>query len=180
MPVTLVYPFALLLALLLSLPSHAAAPDTAYNRGVSAYLAQDYGAARKHWAKAVDEGETAAFNNLGFLYYVGWGGLVDWDRAAALWKTAAERGHWEAQGHLAEAYEEGKGVPRDLTQAYAWYRNSLVNTPPPENDDDQTLLTRTNRALSRVTGKMSVKQLGEAELLARAYLKRFPPKRDTD
>ena len=41
--------------------------ESEYNLGVDAYKAKDYAAARQHWAKAVDEGELSAFNNLGYF-----------------------------------------------------------------------------------------------------------------
>lgn len=170
------YPAVLVLVLTAS-GAHAA-PPAAYNLGVRAYIAKDYSAARKHWAKAVDEDVTSAFNNLGFLYYTGLGGAAEPKRAVSLWRTAAMRGHFESQHHLAEAYAEGKGVARDLVESYAWYRTSLANTPPPSRDDgdDRELFDKTRDDLLRLLGAMPVDQLPTAERRARDYIARFPAK----
>jgi TPR repeat protein len=104
-----------------------AAPDTAYNLGVDAYRVKDYTSARQHWAKAVEEGENFALNNLGFLLYEGLGGPPDQARAVELWSMAARRGNNESQWHLAQAFEKGKGVAQSLVDAYAWYRCAANN-----------------------------------------------------
>lgn len=167
---------AVLLALALPPAAATAAPDTAYNRGVAAFVAKDYEAARKHWAQAVEENETSAYNNLGYLYYMGWGGKADLARAASLWRTAAERGHAESQAHLGEMCEQGEGVPRDLVQAYAWYRSSLANSDAPEDDDDRKVLDMTRRALIRLLGTIPIEQLGESEKLAREFIRAYRPR----
>lgn len=55
-----------------------------------------------------------------FKYDTGLGGPVDRKRAALLYRKAAERGHGDAQFHLAALYLRGDGVPRDRAEAYKW------------------------------------------------------------
>ena len=165
---------ACILALLFCFTAQAAEPDDAYNRGVQAFRVKDYATARVQWAKAVDANMTHAFNNLGFLYYMGWGGKEDVPRAIALWTTAAKRGHDESQYHLGQAYEEGTGVPRSLVQAYAWYRASLVNSPAEEVKSSSKELDKRRQALVRLLAEMQVEQLGEAERMARGYIGKYP------
>jgi uncharacterized protein len=42
----------------------------------------------------------------------------------ARWRSDAERGNADAQKWLGVAYESGKGVPRDFSQALRWLRKS--------------------------------------------------------
>jgi TPR repeat protein len=45
-------------------------------------------------------------------------------QAVAWLRKAAEQGHDGATNWLAEMYEKGRGVPRDLAQAKALYRKA--------------------------------------------------------
>ena len=47
--------------------------------------------------------------------------------AAYEWKTAAEQGDGKSQFALGQIYETGRGVQRDLTQAYKWYQLAADN-----------------------------------------------------
>ena len=42
----------------------------------------------------------------------------------AWFRKAAEQGDAEAQSNLGYAYDTGRGVPQDYTQAVAWYRKA--------------------------------------------------------
>jgi TPR repeat protein len=48
--------------------------ESSYNEGVIAFRAKDYATARMQWAKAVDDGDASAMNNLGYLLFQGLGG----------------------------------------------------------------------------------------------------------
>jgi len=48
----------------------------------------------------------------------------DYQTAYREWKAAAEAGQAEAQFDLGVLYAQGKGVPRDLTEAANWYRKA--------------------------------------------------------
>jgi TPR repeat protein/predicted secreted protein len=48
----------------------------------------------------------------------------DYDKALKQFKPLAEAGNNEAQSHLGSLYYVGKGVTKDLNEAYNWYRKS--------------------------------------------------------
>ncbi|MES2316629.1 MAG: hypothetical protein V4631_03970 [Pseudomonadota bacterium] len=105
----------------------ALADDTPYSKGMRAYGAKDFAAARKEWAQSLAEGgPDEALNNLGFLYYHGLGGDARPGKAVALWRKGAALAVSESQLHLGQALEAGKGVDRNLVAAYAWYRCSVA------------------------------------------------------
>ena len=45
-------------------------------------------------------------------------------KAMKWYREAAEQGDSNAQYDLAQMYEEGRGVPQDLTEAIKWYRKA--------------------------------------------------------
>jgi hypothetical protein len=156
-----------------------AAPDTAYNLGVDAYRVKDYASARQHWAKAVEEGENFALNNLGFLLYEGLGGPADQARAVELWNMAARRGNNESQWHLAQAFEKGKGVAQSLVDAYAWYRCAANNFAGVQGEDeDRSIADDARTSVLRLLGALPLEQLSAAEQLARDYIAKYPTKPD--
>jgi hypothetical protein len=161
---------AMLLAV--SLNALAQADDIAvYNRGVEAFRAKDYAAARQHWGKLVAQPYAEAYNNLGFLLYYGMGGEADPVRAVALWRAAAEMKHRESQWHLAVAYDEGKGATANDVEAYAWYRcvDASYRRTPAVDGDDAAIRRQTSEGLARVFGRIPEKQREAAERLARVY-----------
>jgi TPR repeat protein len=121
--------FLTVLTFILALAACASKPVevSSYNRGVDAYRAKDFARAREQWSKSVEQGETSAMNNLGYLLFEGLGGPSDITQALALWQRAAKLGHSEAQWHLGDAYERGEGVPPSSTEAYAWYRCAIAS-----------------------------------------------------
>ena len=48
-------------------------------------------------------------------------GRGDYDRALREFRPLAEQGHAQAQVNLGILYSQGRGVPKDSVQAYAWY-----------------------------------------------------------
>lgn len=46
------------------------------------------------------------------------------ERAAALFRQAADQGHAGAQFELGECYYYGRGVPKDVPYAISWYRKA--------------------------------------------------------
>ena len=55
--------------------------------------------------------------NLGTYYANGCGIPQSWDLAAYWFGLSAEQGYAEAQRSLADCYEKGRGVPKDLNRA---------------------------------------------------------------
>lgn len=73
-------------------------------------------AAAERWLKpAAEKGDPFAEYMLGLA-------LLDRDKAAAVgwFRKAADQGLLQAQYRLSLAYEEGRGVPRDISEAYVW------------------------------------------------------------
>ena len=86
--------------------------------------------------------------------------------SARLRKEAASRGHMQAQADLGRMYSEGKGVEKDLRQAYYW-----LAVAAQQGDD-----TATND-LKRISESMTGEQIREADTQAREWMdktKRVP------
>lgn len=166
-----------LIVLLASLTGCATSSnETEYNQGVESFRAKDYSNARVHWQAAAKQNVRAAHNNLGYLLYYGLGGTPEPERAVSLWTIAAKNGEREAQWHLALAFEEGKGVDRDLVSAYAWYRCAEANfaAAPLVDQADVETVKDVKNALARLASKLSIKEARDSEALARNYIKAFP------
>ena len=150
--------------------------ESEYNQGVESFRAKDYSNARVHWKMATEQNVRAAYNNLGYLLYFGLGGTPEPEQAVSLWTIAAKNGDREAQWHLAFAFEEGKGVNRDLVSAYAWYRCADANfaAAPLIYQEDVEAMSDTKNAIARVVAKLSIDQVRESEILARKYIEAFP------
>jgi TPR repeat protein len=78
------------------------------------------------------------------------------DAQAASWfLKAAGQGDGYAQGNLAGLYRAGRGVPRDLIQAYKWYRLS-----------EQFANTTWSDELRELANLMTTTEIAEAERMA--------------
>jgi len=92
------------------------------------------------------------------------------------------RGHSEAQWHLGQAYELGKGTPRDLIEAYAWYRCAIAGAKVPieEFPGLQEKVHRASSAsLASLRRKLSPDQFLPAEQLAEKYIQSYALRKDT-
>jgi len=165
----------LFLVLVLATGHAAASNGSEYNLGVESFRAKDYSTARVHWQIAVTQNVRAAHNNLGYLLYHGLGGTPEPERAVSLWTVAAKNGDREAQWHLALAFEEGKGVSRDLVSAYAWYRCAGANfaAAPLIDQADEESANDVKNAIIRLVEKLSIDQVRDSEILARKYICAF-------
>lgn len=164
--------FAFAIALLQGCATPTAS-ESSYNMGVFAYRTHDYAGARHQWRRAVEEGEVAALNNLGYLLYEGLGGEPDQAQAVALWRQAALLQHSEAQWHLGQAFEDGTGIPRNLVEAYAWYRCAIANAGAATSDEadvEGQIAEGARKSLASVLRKLNPDQWGAAERLARDYI----------
>jgi hypothetical protein len=169
----------ILVAVLLGCATHEAA-QTSYNKGVDAYRVKDYVSARTHWSEAAAQGDTSALNNLGYLLYFGLGGEPDSTRAISLWKQAAVAGHSEAQWHLGQAFEEGKGLPQNLVEAYAWYRCAVVNAESAvgaDKDLQEQIAGDARKSLAKLLEKLTKEQFESAERLAKQYIDKYAKNR---
>jgi hypothetical protein len=169
---------AAIAALLLGACLQAAAqpqPASDYNRGVDAYRAKDYAAARLHWQKAVEQGDVDAHNNLGYLLYNGLGGDQDPARAVSLWQQASMKGQRESQWHLGYAYETGEGVARDVAAAYVWFRcaDASFRTIPPSDDGEADMAKDLTASIARTLARIPEVRRKQADDLAERYIDSF-------
>ena len=73
--------------------------------------------------RAAEQGDLVAQVNLSFSYEYGIRGFrKDMAEAARWWRKAAEQGEPFAQFRIGWMYATGRGVRKDLVQAYAWLR----------------------------------------------------------
>lgn len=148
----------------------------AFHRGEE--LPQDLVKAATMWRMAADKGVVAAFNNLGHQSYYGRGIKLDRAEGVRLWRHAAEKGFPESQVHLSIAYSDGRYLPRDYVEAYAWAktgRHSAEQIIGDEMRRDIILMADKQVAASR--RNISVpSQLAEAERKAARYIEKYVPK----
>lgn len=153
----------------------AAATGSAYNLGVQAYRIKDYASARQYWARAIDEHEIKAYNNLGYLLYYGLGGPQEVARAVSLWTEAAQAGERESQWHLGTVFETGKGRPKDLVEAYAWYRCAAEAVGDEEADDEiaASIAQDAKLSLNKLLPKLSSTDLAAGVEKATQYIGKY-------
>jgi TPR repeat protein len=72
------------------------------------------------------KGHASAQINLGILYQEGQGVAQSYERAAELYKQAADQGHAGAQFNLGYLNLGGKGVPQDVARAVALLKQAAA------------------------------------------------------
>ena len=133
----------------------ATAPTAAdFAAGAQAYDAGDVETAIEEWRAAAAAGDLDAIVALASLTEDGIGLAQDYKAAAALYRQAADRGDPVAQLNLGDYYSRGRGVERDLVQAYFWLSLSMAQGRK---------WPATRRAA--ITPLMSDAQIAEAEAL---------------
>ncbi len=108
---------------------------------------------------AADQGDLAATNYLGILYYLGLGVSKDLYRSRDYFLRAAKRGHPAAQLNLGMMYRFGHGVPQDPHTAYMWFYAA-----------DRQGNTRAGTYIKSLAGLMVVNQQKRAQRQAQAYI----------
>ena len=89
------------------------------------YVMNDYYADAAAWfEKAAEQGLITAKNNLGIMYYSGYGVPIDYQKAYDLFLPCAEQGIVQAQFSLGTMFEDGYGVERDKQKAFDYYMQS--------------------------------------------------------
>ena len=69
-----------------------------------------------------------AVNLLGYCFENGYGVIRNPEKAAELYRKAAELGHVTAQLNLGNCYQDGSGVVKDEAEAFEWFRKAAENT----------------------------------------------------
>ena len=114
---TMRYPLAAVLAVMLALP--AAAHD--FEKGWNAFERGDHAAAEREWRLFAEQGDANAQFNLGLMYATGKGVAQDSAEAVKWFRKAAEQGVARAQYNLGHMYETGDGVAQDSGAAVQWF-----------------------------------------------------------
>ena len=142
---------AILLAVLVFLPSSASAEESSYKREGKMfeetkakaekgdpeaqnllgfyYMAEidsrDAVQAVKWYRKAADQGNADAQSNLGSIFSEGYRGVAkDLVESVKWYRKAADQGHAHGQFSLGSCYAKGEGVAQDMPQAVEWTRKS--------------------------------------------------------
>ena len=95
-----------------------------FNKGLKAAQSGDFATALKEWKPLAEQGNAAAQNNLGWMYYNGNGVTQDNAEALKWYRKAAEQGDADAQNNLGGMYKRGDGVTQDYAEAVKWYRKA--------------------------------------------------------
>ncbi len=112
------------LALML-MPSLGLAQD--FDKGETAYLAGDYGAAMQEFTPLATQGDVSAQVYLGIMYDIGAGAEQNYLEAAKWYRLAADQGDGMAQNRLGIMYLDGRGMPQDFVEAHMWFNISAAN-----------------------------------------------------
>jgi TPR repeat protein len=86
------------------------------------YFTGDFEKTEKIIRHMVEQGDAAAQNILGVMYFNGQGVEQDFQEAARLYLLSATQGNAIAQNNLGLLYEDGQGVIQDYQEAAKWYR----------------------------------------------------------
>ena len=89
----------------------------------------------------------------------------DWKTAVALLMPLAEQGDALARFSLGILYRQGKGVPKDVVQAYKWFDLATVDDGEYEPD----LFTEAKQSRDDLASQMSPGQIAEARKLAQEW-----------
>ena len=109
------------------------------------------------------KGDVEAQYRLAMNYEAGRSGLKkDYAQAAHWYRMAAEQGDPYAQAGLGLLYRFGKGVDRDLVQAYLWLDLAVNHTTGPESDSIKEYRDAAG-------AKMSQQQIADAVKLEREW-----------
>ena len=109
------------------------------------------------------KGDADAQFTLGKNYEAGRSGLKkDFEQASNWYRLAADQGDPFAQASLGLLYRFGKGVPRDLVQAYLWLELSARHTT---GADSESMAEYRDAAAAQMT----LAQISEAKRLARDW-----------
>jgi hypothetical protein len=137
-------------------------------------LPRDLAKAATMWRLAADGGVVSAFNNLGHLTYYGRGIKQDHAEGVRLWRIAAEKGFAESQVHLSNAYADGRYLPRNYVEAYAWAKTGRLSAQQIVEDSmKQAVIEMAEKSVATARRNLTEAQLVEAEKKAAEYSAKF-------
>ncbi len=96
-----------------------------YQDGLKAFKAGDFEQAFKEFLAEAEKGNADAQNDVGVMYSLGRGVVLDRAKAVQWFRKAAEQGHDSAQNNLGKSYFKGQGVSRDYDMAKQWYEKAV-------------------------------------------------------
>lgn len=99
---------------------------------ISKYQSKDYKSAFPLFVTLASEGNTAAEDYLGNMYFSGNGVERDYVQALYWYKKEAEKGIPAAQKKIGIMYELGLGVEKNNVEANVWYDKAKQNQPSTE------------------------------------------------
>ena len=108
-----------------------------YYTGLGSFIHQDFVKAMFYYERAAETSELKndwALNNLGYCYYYGRVGEVDYKKAYSCFATSAMLGNPNAMYKLGDMYYHGDFVDKDLSASFYWY--SLAKQQKPDSDTD--------------------------------------------
>jgi TPR repeat protein len=151
-----------------------------YNLGVRFYtgngVPKDWSKAAYMWSKGIEGGELKAYNNLGYLNYTGGNNHPgNPQEGIRLWRIAAELGFAESQLFLGRAYSDGKVLPIDLIEAYAWTATAeySIEKLGDENVTKKPLIEDIREKLEFLTERMTPQQIKAGEAKAETYIDKY-------
>lgn len=113
--------------------------------GESRYVQNDYVNAREYFEKAAALGNSEGINNLGTLYFYGYGVDQDYTKALVYYEEAAALGNSTSMNNIGILYEFGLGVDQDFAKSAKYYQQSI--------DMDENKIAEEN--LARLQSKIS-------------------------
>lgn len=128
-----------------------------YNLAFIYLFDKNYTEALNWFEKASLQGFIPAWTELGTMHSLGWGVEKNQEIAIQYYKIAAENGNEIGQLNLGLIYYEGREVPKNNIQAYAWFKITGCAL-----NDQITCLDQ----VQQLTKKMSLEELQKAEELA--------------
>jgi TPR repeat protein len=133
-------------------------PECHLFKGTRHFRAKEYSAASHEWLAVVDAKDMPkefehlrvdAQNNLGYLFYMGWGVKQDRERAMQqYWLPADKAGHEEAAYHLCHAYAEDNS-----RLALGYCREALRRYGKIESAESGEVVAQLRRYISRLEGR---------------------------
>jgi TPR repeat protein len=95
-----------------------------FNKGLEAYVTNDFATAFKEWKPLADQGDASAQGRLGIMYQKGHGVLKDAVEALYWLRLSSEQGDATGQYALGSMYFTGSGVPKERSEVLKWFRLS--------------------------------------------------------